>query len=191
VIRRTADLISRIRLNATGKLAIGIVVAEFSFGVLTSVYASILFLGLLVLFGTWIVWAAVVCGALGVLIARGQWRSFGFALALLAGSVCAAIPAFRVGLWAGYEARFWGTKPFHDAEVAQLKQPGQARLVAWEWNAYMIFNTIYLVYDEQDQFALPPQRQSSAWKELVGTKIDGSAWSAEHLYGHYYLVTTA
>ena len=168
------------------------VAIPFACGVLVSYSASTLFIIVLTVVPIWLLAAAAVFGFSAFNAVKKRWRISVYRLGasvILAGSLI-LIP---VGLDAGYHLRLWSFQNYYDGEIAKLSKDSNPPFRVFDWGGYFIFNSIFLVYDETDQLSLPLGTQSSKWKERVNGKtggLFGGNWSAEHLKGHYYVVTT-
>src|SRR5712692_2873841 len=98
-----------------------------------------------------------------------------------------------VGIDAGYYLRLWSFQNYYEAEVAKLPKDNNPRFRLFDWGGYFIFNTIVLAYDESDELSLAPGKQSPEWTARTNERTGGffgGKWTAEHLQGHYYVVTT-
>ena len=168
------------------------VAIPFACGVLVSYSASTLFIIVLTVVPIWLLAAAAVFGFSAFNAVKKRWRISVYRLGssvILAGSLI-LIP---VGLDAGYHLRLWSFQNYYDGEIAKLSKDSNPPFRVFDWGGYFIFNSIFLVYDETDQLSLPLGTQSSEWKGRVNGKtggLFGGNWSAEHVKGHYYVVTT-
>ncbi len=164
------------------------VAIPFACGVLVSYSASTLLIIVLTVVPIWLLAAVAVLGFSVFNATKGRWKASMYGLGatvILAGSLV-LIP---VGLHTGYYIRLWTFWNYYDAEIAKIPKDGNPRFRVFDWGGYLIFNSIFLVYDETDELSLAPGRQSSEWMGRAGALFAGN-WSAEHLNDHYYVVTT-
>jgi hypothetical protein len=134
--------------------------------------------------------AAAVCV---VLFARRKaWRRAASA---------ALLPVMIVATWLNFHAvfgpflalgdqvHFWVKRGRYDAEVAKLPRDQGPRFAAFTLGGFML-NPSYVVFDESDEIALPPGRQSPGWEERAGhaAEIGSCPYDAHHLGAHFYVV---
>lgn len=132
-------------------------------------------------------WSAIICSRF---VARGLWfKSLQAAILPLAiiGVSFNLLGFIHFCIYSGDVVHFVVARPYYDNEIASLPHTDQPRLAVFNWGG-MIWASRGLVYDESDQVALPPGRQSAAWlanparAELV---CDG--YAVQPLWSHYYL----
>jgi hypothetical protein len=135
--------------------------------------------------------AGVVAAVMSVRAAmRKAWRR-SFVLSVLPLVLLCIAPDHlsfvRACNYLGNVAHFIWLKPYYDREIAALPADQTPRLVMWDWGG-MVWCSIGLVYDETDQVALLPGRQSAEWQaQAKGTELSCEGYSVEPLWGHYYL----
>ncbi len=164
----------------------------FACGVLVSYSASTLLIILITIVPVWLL-AALTLLAFAVFNAiKKRW---GISLYRLAAGMIAtaSLILIPVGIDAGYYLRLWSFQNYYEAEVAKLPKDNNPRFRLFDWGGYFIFNTIVLAYDESDELSLAPGKQSPEWTARTNERTGGffgGKWTAEHLQGHYYVVTT-
>lgn len=111
-------------------------------------------------------------------------RSLVLATAILV-AVC-FFPFMRACNYLGGALRLAANRSYYDHQVALLSVSGQPQIEVFPWGG-MLWSSRALVYDESDEIALPPGRQSAVWKDTVEQSNCGG-WDARHLWAHYYVV---
>ena len=111
-----------------------------------------------------------------------------FAATILA--IIAFLPVIHTCNYFGGALRFAMTRSYYDQQVVALLPPeDKPRIAVFTWGG-MIWASRGLVYDESDEIALPPGRQSAAWLAKVSkTELGCGNWSESGLWSHYYLVS--
>ena len=171
-------------------LIAGVAAAPLALGGLVSVEATfILPIGLIYAsLAIGVVLVQLVSGA--VHLVRRRWSGAARSGAIIL-VVATFLPLLQLGEMAGYFGRFAVSYPHYAREVARLRRPDRPLFVLWQWNGYLIFNTIYLAYDERESLA---QASRSAASRQLADQLSGgtlgSAFDAYRLGGHYFIVTT-
>jgi hypothetical protein len=84
--------------------------------------------------------------------------------------------------------RFSFSRSYYDEQVALLPADHKPRLVVFVWGG-MIWASRGIVYDESDELAMPPGKQSAVWQEKARhSELSCGKWDARRLWSHYYLV---
>jgi hypothetical protein len=89
---------------------------------------------------------------------------------------------------AGDRFHFYVMRRSYLAQVAATPSLGHPRLLIWNWGG-MIFSTKGVVYDESDEIALPPDKQSMEWKTNpgLGELACEGGYAFEPMGDHLYL----
>jgi hypothetical protein len=123
---------------------------------------------------------------------RRAWRRCLVLSILPLALLCTAPDPFgfvRTCNYLGIVAHFILLKPLYDREIASLPADWTPRLAVFDWGG-MVWCSIGLVYDETDQVALPPGRQSSVWQARAsGTELSCEGYGVQPLWDHYYLAS--
>jgi hypothetical protein len=79
--------------------------------------------------------------------------------------------------------------PYYEHVVAEMPRDGHPRLAVFNWGG-MVWASYGLVYDESDEVALPPGRQSAAWRSNPNLgELSCGGFGVERLWSHYYLAS--
>jgi hypothetical protein len=148
-------------------------------------------LGIPVLLIFWAVvalWSLVVCVKLGM--AKLWRRSCAFAAVTLTIGLALLQPwsFVRYCNHLGNVVHFVVGRPYYDHVIARLPDDGH-RLAVFNWGG-MAFASHGLVYDESDEVALPPGRQSSTWRSNPNlAELACEGYAVDPLWSHYYLAS--
>lgn len=147
--------------------------------------------GLLLIWTGLAFWSFARCVAFAI---RRRWRLSALA-AVLPLVVCLAdlnFWSFISGCYyVGDALHFIVARPYYAYVIAHLPRDGQPRLAVFNWSDAMS-HAPSLVYDENDEINLPPERQPARW--LTDTKLAqltcGGDFHVQPLWSHYYLVSS-
>lgn len=152
-------------------------------------YLMIIIPALLLVWAALALWSLVRCLAF---VTSRRWKLSAQA-ALLPVVVC------LVGLnsWSfvrgchylGDVLHFVVARPYYEHIIADLPRDGRPRLAVFDWGG-MIWVSRGLVYDESDEVALPPGRQSAQWlADPRLAELDCGGFIVQPLWSHYYLAS--
>jgi hypothetical protein len=127
-----------------------------------------------------------------VFVIRSRWRLSALA-AVLPVVVCVAGLDFwsfvRGCNYLGDVLHFVVALPYYDHIVARLPRNERPRLAVFNWGG-MIWASSGLVYDESDEVALPPGKQSAKWlADPRLAELSCGNFGVQPLWSHYYLVS--
>lgn len=152
-------------------------------------YLMILIPALLLVWAALALWSLVRCYTF---VTSRRWKLSALA-ALLPVVVC------LVGLnsWSfvkgcyylGDILHFIVARPYYEHIIAHLPRDGRPRLAVFDWGG-SIWASRGLVYDESDEVALPPGRQSAQWlADPRLAELDCGGFAVQPLWSHYYLAS--
>jgi hypothetical protein len=145
--------------------------------------------------GLLLVWAIGGIGAFIVSVRsaqRKEWRRS--LLALVLPIVLLVVALNPVGFvrscnYIGDVLHFIIEKPYYDQQIAAIPADQRPRLAVFDWGG-MVWGSSGLVYDESDQVALPPGRQSADWlAQASHTELSCGGYGVQSLWDHYYLAS--
>jgi hypothetical protein len=144
---------------------------------------------LLLVWSALALWSLVLC--VGFVIRR-RWRSSALA-AVLPVIVCLAFLHFWSFLrgcnYLGDVLHFVVARPYYEHILARLPPDGRPRLAVFNWGG-MIWASHGLVYDESDEVALAPGKQSAHWlADPRLAELGCGNFGVQPLWSHYYLVS--
>jgi hypothetical protein len=141
------------------------------------------------------VWAIAGLGAAIVSIRsaiRRQWRQCIVASTLpivLLGVAFNPTGFVRFCNYLGDVSHFIIMKPRYDKAIAALPPDQRPRVVVFNWGG-MVWASSGLVYDETDEVALAPGRQSAAWlAQASHSELGCGGYGIQSLWDHYYLAS--
>jgi len=134
-------------------------------------------------------WSLVLCVVFAV---RRQWRS-SLQSAVLPVIVCVAglhqFSFVRQCNYLGDVLHFVVARPYYEHVIANLPYNGHSRLAVFNWGG-MIWASTGLVYDQSDEVALPPGKQSATWLANPAlAELSCGNFGVRPLWAHYYLVS--
>ncbi|HUO12813.1 MAG TPA: hypothetical protein VMU37_08665 [Caulobacteraceae bacterium] len=131
--------------------------------------------------------AILVAAVVSLLRGRGKlaiWQGAFVPLLLIA-----PWPLLLSGQYAGWIGHLLVCEPFYEAQISKLDSAKNDRLKLFDWGSYLIFNDIYLAYDESDELRWPESAEPRAFQARLASQIVDPHWDVEaHLWGHYYIV---
>jgi hypothetical protein len=84
------------------------------------------------------------------------------------------------------------TLPTYSREISNLPHQDGPRIATFVWRDLNGFGLAlgyeFLVYDESDEIALPPEKRSAVWKKNAGSDLECKLTGVYHAFGHYYFV---
>jgi hypothetical protein len=142
-----------------------------------------------------LVWAAAALWALVLSIRfamRKRW-AFSCTSAVLPIAVSIAIlnmfSFVRYCNYLGDVLHFIVARPYYEHVIAELPRNAGPRLAVFNWGG-MVWASHGLVYDESDEVALPPGKQSAAWLANPGLgELSCKGFGVQPLWSHYYLAS--
>jgi hypothetical protein len=144
---------------------------------------------LLFLWAVAALWSLVLCVAFAV---RRLWRSSLVSAVL---PIIAAVAGLHLyGFiqqcnYLGDVLHFVVARPYYAYLISELPDNGQPRLAVFNWGG-MIWASRGLVYDESDEVALPPGKQSATWLANPAlAELSCGGFGVQPLWAHYYLVS--
>lgn len=134
-------------------------------------------------------WSLIRCFAF-VMSRRWRLSALAFVLPVV---VCLAGLNFwsfvRGCNYLGDVLHFVVARPYYEHIIAHLPPDGRPRLVVFNWGG-MIWASSGLVYDESDEVALPPGRQSARWlADPRLAELSCGNFGVRPLWSHYYLAS--
>lgn len=123
---------------------------------------------------------------------KREWRQAVAAFALLLLVCVVALDPHRLTSpcqYIGNVGRFVLMRPFYDGRIRGLPTDGKPRLAEFDWDGFASA-TFAVVYDESDQIALPPDRQTEAWRQHAKNQLSCEGYGVvQPFWAHYYLVS--
>jgi hypothetical protein len=120
----------------------------------------------------------------------GRWRrAASFAVLPVLALSAALLPWSFLRLLdeVGDTLHFQLARPYYQSVVAALPETGAPKLAVFDWGGVMIASH-GVVYDESDEVALPPERQSRAWQARASrTTLSCEGYFVAPLGAHFYL----
>jgi len=99
------------------------------------------------------------------------------------------LPFMQKCNYVGGVIHFVVARPYYEYELAKLPRINQKRLAVFNWGG-MVWASRGIVYDESDEVALPPGRQSQAWLHNPGlAELSCEGCGITPLWSHYYLAS--
>lgn len=84
----------------------------------------------------------------------------------------------------GDHVRLFLNGPWYEAQISSLKEPAGSRHYIFDWGGFIAWD-VYLIYDETDQLAYPPEQRRSEDK-VFDQLIKDCGTRVNRVRGHYY-----
>jgi hypothetical protein len=142
-----------------------------------------------------LIWGMAGLGALiglVVYVRRQAWRSAVSIVVLPTIIILSFVfPRPIVGrlLSVGDLLHFWTNRASYLRQIAASPHERGPLFIRFPLEGFMLYPS-EIVYDESDEIALPPDQQTQAWRERVGSTSEfvACSYGQSHLHGHFYKV---
>ena len=123
----------------------------------------------------------------GMALGRGQWRR-AISMIALPLAIIAAVPVLDAGDKVANQVRFLAHKSRYEAVVAQATAEGKHFKWLDDWSLFFNANR-FVVWDEQDQIALPSSEQTETWRREMSPGGESSSYHVHQNFdSHFYLI---
>ena len=152
-------------------------------------YLMIIIPALLLVWAALALWSLVRCLAF---VTSRRWK-----LSALAAVLPVVVCLVGLNFWSfvrgcnylGDVLHFVVARPYYEHVIANLPRDGRPRLAVFNWGG-SIWVSHGLVYDESDEVALAPGRQSAQWlADPRLAELECGGFGVQPLWSHYYLAS--
>ena len=139
-----------------------------------------------------VAWAAAALWAVGLVVLSARRRAWARLASAATLPLAVLVSAISPGEFVSSCTRLGDVLNFevlhasYQARVAALPDQGAPKLAVFNRGG-MIWSSQGVVYDATDEVALPPERQSPAWKERASRSELACGYSVVPLRDHFYL----